>query len=105
MKQWAETFYKSKSWKICRESYLKTIHGICERCGGIAKIVHHKTYLTPANITDPYTTLAPANLEAVCQDCHNREHHSGGNALEAARGYIYTEDGQIMIAPHLCTVL
>ncbi|MCL2215782.1 MAG: HNH endonuclease [Defluviitaleaceae bacterium] len=100
MKLWAEKFYKSKTWKDCRKSYLKSVHGICERCGGIAKIVHHKIHLTPDNINDTYTTLAAANLEAVCQDCHNCEHHGRAAEREAARGYTFTDAGQIIIAPH-----
>lgn len=56
------------------------MHGLCERClknGDLvpAKIVHHKIYLTPQNINDPRITLDYSNLEALCQDCHNREHH------------------------------
>ena len=97
MQKWAEDFYYRKTWRKCRESYKKSVQGICERCGGIAKVVHHKTHLTPDNISDPTITLAYANLEALCQDCHNREHH-GGNAPDL--GYSYDEDGNIVYAPH-----
>ena len=51
---------------------------VCERCGRPARIVHHKNYITPQNIHDPYVTLDWANLEALCIDCHNAEHMSGG---------------------------
>lgn len=47
---------------------------MCERCGGVATICHHKKYITPANITDPYITLNWENLEALCHECHNLEH-------------------------------
>jgi len=73
MKEWNKKFYQSKQWRNCRKSYLITQNYICERCGEIAKIVHHKTYLTPENITDPSITLAHDNLEALCQPCHNTE--------------------------------
>ena len=97
MKEWAKTFYKSKNWELCRASKLREVHGICERCGGIAKVVHHKIYLTPDNIDDPTVTLDHANLEALCQDCHNREHHGGE---PPNLGYSFDEDGNIVYAPH-----
>jgi len=39
-----------------------------------ARVVHHKEYITAANVTDPKMLLAYDNLEALCQDCHNQEH-------------------------------
>ena len=79
MKDFAETFYNSKAWKDCRASYKKYVGGLCERCKakGIIKageIVHHKTHLTPNNITDPQTTMGFENLELLCRDCHADEH-------------------------------
>lgn len=50
-------------------------HYLCERCGEPAKIVHHKIWLTPKNIHEQSITLCWDNLEALCQDCHNKEHH------------------------------
>lgn len=73
-KDYAVSFYESKQWKQCRESYLISQDYICERCMSPAKIVHHKTYINPININDPNITLSWDNLEALCQDCHNREH-------------------------------
>ena len=75
MKEWAEWFYKSKEWKETRKAYLES-HFLCERCGEPAKIVHHKKPITRANIHDPNITLNWDNFEAVCQDCHNKEHHA-----------------------------
>lgn len=71
-------FYKSKAWELCRKSYLSE-HSLCERCyakGYItpAKIVHHKIYLSEKNINDPSITLNFDNLEALCLECHNKEH-------------------------------
>ena len=67
-------------WLKTRESYISSVNGLCERC--LAKdrytpghIVHHKEWLTPSNINDPMVTLNHENLEYLCQDCHNREHH------------------------------
>lgn len=74
MKEYAEAFYKSRAWVKTQKLYMESIHYVCERCGGIAKIVHHKKYITPKNITDPEITLNFDNLEGLCQDCHNKEH-------------------------------
>lgn len=74
-KDYARKFYLSKRWKDCRNTYFAYRHGLCERCQGPGKIVHHKTYITPENINDPMVTLSFDNLELLCQDCHNREHH------------------------------
>lgn len=60
---------------------MKSRHYLCERCGEPAKICHHKEYLTPKNINNPEVTLSWYNLEALCQDCHNKEHNTNGIAL------------------------
>jgi 5-methylcytosine-specific restriction endonuclease McrA len=74
MKEYAQSFYKSAAWKRCRGAYFKHRFGLCERCPAPGKIVHHKEYITPQNISDPNITLAFENLELLCQDCHNKEH-------------------------------
>lgn len=85
MKPWAEHFYKSKAWIQCRLAFLQSKFFICERCEGSANIAHHKIYLTPENIHDPYITLDWSNLEALCDTCHNREHHSTDATREGLR--------------------
>jgi 5-methylcytosine-specific restriction endonuclease McrA len=79
MKKYAETFYKSKAWQQCRDAYMRSVGGLCERCfaKGIVKageIVHHKKPITPANITDPNITLSFNNLQLVCRECHAEAH-------------------------------
>jgi len=96
MKDWAKKFYNSKTWRTCRKNYLATQYGLCERCHNPADVVHHKIYLTPGNINNPHTTLDPANLEALCQDCHNREHHQ---QPIADLGYTWNAAGEIVYAP------
>jgi 5-methylcytosine-specific restriction endonuclease McrA len=96
MKDWNKEFYQSNLWQKCRESYLITQNHICERCGEIAKIVHHKTYLNPANITDLNITLSHENLEALCQTCHNTEHHK---AEPKAGRYTFDTAGNIIPPP------
>src|SRR5690606_14296069 len=96
MKPWARKFYLSREWKRTREAYTRLRHGLCERCGAGCKIVHHKVYLTPQNIWDPSVTLNFANLELLCQECHNLEHHA---TVPAAGGLRFTADGDLVESP------
>lgn len=79
-KDWAKQLYKSKAWKKCRESYIASVFGLCERCndGTPGKIVHHKIWLDKSNINDHSISLNHEHLEYLCQLCHNREHHGNG---------------------------
>lgn len=79
MRSIERSFYKSKAWENCRQAYLSSVGHFCERCKakGIyepARIVHHKIYLSEANFRDPSVSLNFDNLEALCLDCHNKEH-------------------------------
>lgn len=94
MKAWAKKFYNGKAWKVCRLSYIASVHGLCERCGKPGKIVHHKKYLTPQNINDPSISLNHENLEYHCHDCHNVEHFSSGAAIEP--GFTFDSDGNLI---------
>jgi len=96
VKPWAERFYKSKAWQEVRQAYFIYRHGICERCGKPADIVHHKIYLTPENINDPSISLNFDNLELLCIDCHNKEHSS---KLPLADGLTFDEQGNIILSP------
>lgn len=74
-----ESFYKRADWIKCKDSYLVSVNYLCERClakGEVvpAKIVHHKIYLNEKNYQDPAIAYNFDNLEALCQDCHNKEH-------------------------------
>lgn len=73
--EWAIWFYSSIIWIRCRDAYKQSQHGICERCGMPGTEVHHKIYLTPENINDPYITLSWDNLELLCASCHSIEHN------------------------------
>ena len=78
-KGFADDFYTSWVWRRCAEDYKKKVGGLCERCRrkgeiAIAEQVHHKIRLTPENINKPEITLNWANLEALCLDCHKKEH-------------------------------
>lgn len=56
---------------------MESVHHICERCGRPAQVVHHKRHLTPDVMGDAQVTLGWGNLEALCLDCHNKEHFGG----------------------------
>ena len=62
MKAWAEQFYNSDAWRACREGFLQSKGYLCERCSTpdnpvVAKIAHHKIYLTKENIpSESYQT-------------------------------------------------
>lgn len=100
MKEYAKQFYKSKAWQACREGYMRSVGGLCERCyaRGILTpgvIVHHKTYITPENIGDPTVTLNWDNLECVCRQCHEDEHKSGTHNRKSKR-YMVDDFGHVV---------
>lgn len=92
-RDYARAFYKSKAWVQCRIGYMLSQNYICERCGDTAKICHHIEHLTPANIDNPNISLNWDNLEALCQTCHNQEHHSNGIA---AKGLAFNSNGELI---------
>ena len=95
-KDYAKKFYKSTAWLKCRASYIKSVYGLCERCGSPGHVVHHIQYITPDNVHDPDVTLNHDNLEYLCQDCHNREHHK---TEEITRdGLTFDDKGQLIPA-------
>lgn len=77
-KDYAKSFYNSKAWRECSGAYMASKNYICERCGAVAVICHHKKYINERNINNPYITLNFDNLEALCMDCHNLEHQRQG---------------------------
>lgn len=93
-KDYAKAFYKSKAWQQCRAGYIKSVHGLCERCGKPGYIVHHKTYITPRNINNPDVTLNWDNLEYLCQDCHNKEHFEKYSPVR--EGFKFDKDGNLV---------
>lgn len=95
MKEWAAHLYLSKAWEDTRAAYLLSQQCICERCGEPAKIVHHKVWLTRDNINDLYIALGWNNLEALCQDCHNKEHHKQNKKQR----YYFDADGNVTQSP------
>ena len=91
---WAKAFYKSMGWQKCRDAYIQSVFGLCERCQRPGDILHHKELLTPQNINDPNVTLAWESLQYLCQECHNREH--GG--ASTAEGLVFDGEGNLVEA-------
>lgn len=94
-KPFASQFYKSRAWKNCKDGYIKSVGGLCERClkRGIyspGRIVHHKTYIGPENIDNPDITMNWDNLELLCRSCHELEHKGHG------RRYQVMADGSVV---------
>ena len=97
-KDYAKDFYESKAWKDCRTAYRLSKNDLCERCkdnGTLTpcKIVHHKVYITPDNINNPNITLSWDNLECLCQDCHNKEHHKNESTTDNT---MFDDNGQLV---------
>lgn len=106
----AKKLYASKSWQQCRDAYKAYKHGICERCGAPGEEVHHKTYLTPANINDPEIVFGWNNLELLCRSCHIEEHEKRKNlkhgrpAKEAELRVMFDEQGRPIPRGQVCVV-
>ena len=98
-KEFSKAFYKSTRWLKCRQSYIKSVNGVCERCGDPGYILHHKILLTPENINDDGITLSFKNLEFVCLTCHNQDndndHGSRKDNIKYVR-YIFDDDGNVI---------
>lgn len=98
-REFAKSFYNSRAWKACREAYRQSVNGLCERCleRGLyvpGDEVHHKIYLTPENINDPYITLNWENLELLCATCHSKEHNEKYSPLR--EGFGFDENGDLV---------
>lgn len=98
-KKWAKSFYKSKAWIRCRNSYIKKRikidGGLCEVCHEAAGyMVHHKIILTPENISNPEVSLNHDLLSYECKTCHDE--HEGHGISKRGAGLIVTfdENGQ-----------
>lgn len=83
----------------CRKDYLTLAQackvrsgGICAKCGKVFDIdelrPHHKIEITLENLDDPNITLNPDNIEVLCADCHNTEHHRFGHSVGQKHVYL-----------------
>ena len=97
MKEYAESFYKSKAWQSCRETAIKRDRYLCIDCmrRGFtrpAEEVHHIKPITPETIKDPSITLNLENLVSLCKECHKARH---GN--RDPKRYEIDENGNVII--------
>ena len=67
-------FYHTAQWKKISRAYMQMQNYVCERCGGVGTICHHRRYLTPQTVKDFSLSLNFDNLECLCMNCHNKEH-------------------------------
>ena len=66
---------------------------LCEACGGVGEIVHHKIPLTEANMHNPKISLSNDNLQLVCRSCHKRIH----DEIDGKRGkFKFDKNGNII---------
>jgi len=68
-----EEYLKTPTFRAARAVALKLANGRCARCEGVATQVHHHQ---PKSVRYPPwgTWDVPSNLEAICHDCHCKEH-------------------------------
>jgi len=90
----AKAFYEGRQWKQCRCAFMKSNNYICDRCGGLATIVHHKTHITVENIHNQDVTLNWNNLQPLCIECHNAVHGNAGTAT--AEGISFDTNGNVV---------
>ncbi|MBX7459543.1 HNH endonuclease [Qipengyuania huizhouensis] len=65
----AEAFYQSKEWRALVRSIKAERGNWCERCGSGHRVAgDHKV-----ERRDGGAELDPANVELLCQPCHNRK--------------------------------
>jgi predicted kinase len=103
-KEWAKAFYNSITWKNCREAYFNQTYGLCELCESPGEEVHHKTFLTPENISDSNISLNFDNLQLLCRSCHNAIHErayemyraKNRKNLSTLNGLCFDENGDIV---------
>ena len=108
-KLFAKPFYASKAWQSCRDGYITQRimidGGMCEGCHEQpGEELHHKIFLTPANIDDGNITLNHDNLIWLCKDCHFKVHRDAimqGFANSRTKrvlneaGYYFDDDGEL----------
>ena len=104
-----KNFYNSKAWKSVKKYIWTKQNLLCNRChkpvyvDGLSKwipkdqrrigIVHHIEYLNDTNIGNKNISLGEDNLEGLCKDCHEKEHHQD---LATRKDYDFDEDGNLI---------
>ena len=102
-------FYHSKAWKNTKKNIWLKQNLLCNRChkpvyvDGISEwlpkykrrtgIVHHKIWLDEKNIYDDNISLGEENLEGICKECHEKEHHPD---VANRKEYAFDENGNLI---------
>lgn len=93
-RHYARKFYSSSTWTKRSKAYREK-HPFCERC--LAKgylepsaCVHHRIHIDKENYKDYKILLNEENLEALCTNCHAKEHARHKAVFE------FKEDGTLM---------
>ena len=102
-------FYNSKAWKTVRKNVWLKQNLLCSRChkpvyvDSISErlpkekrrlgIVHHKIYLDNTNVYDMNITLNENNLEGVCKECHEQEHHQD---VAVRKDFMFDDNGNLI---------
>lgn len=81
-KEFSHAFYYSAVWRRTRKAFIESKNRVCERCGDVAEIVHHKKHLSAKNMNNPEITLDWDNLQALCRNCHAEVHMTQNCARE-----------------------
>lgn len=105
-------FYNSKAWKVVRKNIWIKQNLLCARChkpvyvDGISEyipkdkrrvgIVHHKIYLDNMNVANDSIALSEDNLEGLCKECHELEHHQD---VVTRNNYLFDEYGNLVKKP------
>lgn len=69
-----QKFYNSLLWQKARDFKISSAGFLCEVCGELGEIVHHKIPLTEVNMNNPKISISNDNLQLVCRSCHKRIH-------------------------------
>jgi 5-methylcytosine-specific restriction endonuclease McrA len=80
-------FYNSVKWRKLSKLFMQSKYYVCERCGGVGEIAHHKIHLDRFNVHDVSIAYGFDNLECLCAACHLAEHRSVGSATAAGLGF------------------
>ena len=97
-KPFAISFYRRKSWKQCRRSFIAhrmTIDGgQCQRCDSQGYIVDHVIELTEGNIEDSSIALNHENLQYLCFRCHDNKRYKENRYIRD--DLMFTDDGDVV---------
>ena len=70
-------FYSTQRWQKLRDWFIAR-HPVCVECGAAAEVVDHKVQISAGG-----APLDEANLQSMCDYCHNRKRNSEARAARA----------------------